>query len=247
MDYFCRKYAEFLSSSEIQSPSIPGSTESNLPQKVLESLFKIHKRTEYDKNTMSWRNVVKKMQYLGSSPTAAEPQQHAYARGEEFHMFREISRRHRDSMRYYYQKAAISYKKGDKQSAAYFSEQGKVEAELAQKAEEKESHDIFKDRNKGRENVITIDLHGQYVKPAMRMVKLHLVFGSYVPSVQVLRVITGRGSHGVGKSKLKQSVIKLLEKEGIEWSEENKGRVLIKFTGCREFSFLDSDSDSDSN
>lgn len=42
-------------------------------------------------------------------------------------------------------------------------------------------------------------------------------------------------------------IIKLLDKEGVEWSEENRGTVLIKLAGCREFSFLDTDSDSDSN
>lgn len=40
-------------------------------------------------------------------------------------------------------------------------------------------------------------------------------------------------------------VVKLLEKEGIEWSEENQGTVLIKLGGKREFSFMESDGDSE--
>ena len=40
-------------------------------------------------------------------------------------------------------------------------------------------------------------------------------------------------------------VIELLEKEGVEWSEENRGTVLIKLDGQREFSFLDSESDTE--
>lgn len=81
------------------------------------------------------------------------------------------------------------------------------------------------------------------------------------------RVITGCGSHGLGKSKLKTSVcqtantymlllhlletatamqvINLLDKEGIEWREENRGALLIKLHGQTNFSFIDSDSDSD--
>ncbi|TYI21760.1 hypothetical protein ES332_A06G060500v1 [Gossypium tomentosum] len=58
-------------------------------------------------------------------------------------------------------------------------------------------------------------------------------------------VITGCGTHGMGKSKLKQSVTKLLEKEGIQCREENRGTILIKLDGYREFSFLESNSDTE--
>ncbi|XP_038876632.1 casein kinase 1-like [Benincasa hispida] len=64
-------------------------------------------------------------------------------------------------------------------------------------------------------------------------------------AIQSLRVITECGSHGVGRSKLKTSVIKLLENEGVEWSEENRGTILIKLSGYREFNFLDSHSDTE--
>lgn len=40
-------------------------------------------------------------------------------------------------------------------------------------------------------------------------------------------------------------VIKLMQKEGIEWREENKGTLLIKLGGSREFSFMDSESDTE--
>ncbi|MED6191678.1 hypothetical protein PIB30_002485 [Stylosanthes scabra] len=229
----------------------PGFTKSELPQKVLESLFNIPKSSEPEKGTMNWRNVVKKMQSLGPEfgvyPHGSETQQPTFAKGDEYHVFREGAKQHWDSVKSYYQKASTAYTKGNRSYAAYLSDQGKEQTKLAQKADTKASHDIFIARNKGIENVITIDLHGQHVKPAMRMLKLHLLFGSYVPSVQTLRVITGCGSHGVGKSKLKQSVVDLLHKERMEWCEENRGTLLIKLNGWQEFSFLDTDSDSDSN
>jgi hypothetical protein len=56
-----------------------------------------------------------------------------------------------------------------------------VASKQAQRADERASQDIFVARNKGIENVVTIDLHGQHVKPAMKLLKLHLLFGSYVP------------------------------------------------------------------
>ncbi|XP_058787904.1 SMR domain-containing protein At5g58720 isoform X2 [Vicia villosa] len=246
-----RNYAEVLTSSKANSHISPGCTKFELPQKVLESLFNIPKSSEHDKGTMNWRNIAKKMQSLGpgfgTCPNVAEPQQRAHTKGEEYHAFREGARQQWDSVKCYFQKAATAYSNGERGYAAYLSDQGKEQTKVAQKADTKASHDIFVARNKGIENVITIDLHGQHVKPAMRMLKLHLLFGSYVPSVQMIRVITGCGSHGFGKSKLKQSVTKLLDKESIEWSEENRGTVLIKLNGWREFSFLDTDSDSDSD
>ena len=35
-------------------------------------------------------------------------------------------------------------------------------------------------------------------------------------------------------------------KERVSWSEENQGTVLIRLDGPREFTFLDSESDSES-
>lgn len=41
-------------------------------------------------------------------------------------------------------------------------------------------------------------------------------------------------------------VVKLLEREGVRYCEENRGTLLIKLDGCsREFSFLDTESDSE--
>ncbi|KAK4275167.1 hypothetical protein QN277_018296 [Acacia crassicarpa] len=248
---FRRNYAEVLSGCKAQYDNSSGNLKADLPQKVLESLFDFHKSTEHGKDAMNWRNVVKKMQSLApqynTSRGVAESQQHTSAKGDGYSVFREDANQHWDSTRSYYQKAAAAYTKKDRAYAAYLSDQGREQSNLAQKADAKASHDIFMARNKDIENVITIDLHGQHIKPAMKMLKLHLIFGSLVPSVQTLRVITGCGSHGVGKSKLKQSVVKLLEKEKIEWYEENRGTVIIKPSGSREFSFLDTDSDSDCN
>ncbi|KAG6762275.1 hypothetical protein POTOM_032767 [Populus tomentosa] len=280
-----RNYYQALASFEAPSSTTPISNESNLPQKVLECLFNVPMSSEHEPSTMNWRNVVKKMQSLGPAVDvfpSIDAQQNNYANGEEYHLLRESAKRHWNSRASYYQKAAAAYSKGERGYAAYLSDQGRMETKLAQEADKKASQDIFKARNKGITNVITIDLHGQHVKQAMKVLKLHLLFGTYVrckhlpalpyfyadlprysillfvmnmcglvPAIQTLRVITGCGGRGLGKSKVKQAVrtptipvTRLLENEGIEWSEENQG-VLIKIDGCKEFSFLDIDSDTD--
>ncbi|XP_004294234.1 PREDICTED: uncharacterized protein LOC101312705 isoform X1 [Fragaria vesca subsp. vesca] len=248
--YSRRNYAEVLASSEAHPPTSPSTTESNLPQKVLESLFNISKTPEYEPKAMNWKNVVSKLQSLGPefdgcTSSSSVAKQDTLAKGDEYHEFRGTARQHWDTMKSYYQKAATAYSNGSRGHAGYLSEQGRVQTKMAQKADEKASQEIFKARNKDIENVITIDLHGQHVKQAMKLLKIHLLFGTYAQSVQFLRVITGCGSHGLGKSKLKQSVIQLVENEGITWSEENKGVVLIKLGSHTEFNFMDSESDDE--
>lgn len=245
-----RNYCQALAGFEAPSSTTPIGNESNLPQKVLECLFNVPKSSEHEPNTMNWRNVVKKMQSLGPGVDVfpsndALPQQNNYANGEEYHLFRESAKGHWNSRTSYYHKAAAAYSKGERGYAAYLSDQGRIQTKLAREADEKASQNIFKARNKDIANVLTIDLHGQHVKQAMRVLKLHLLFGKYVRSIQTLRVITGCGSHGLGKSKVKQAVTRLLENEGIEWREENQGVLLIKIDGYKEYSFLDIDSDTD--
>ncbi|CAN6849592.1 unnamed protein product [Brassica oleracea] len=221
-----------------------------LPQKVLESLFNIPRNPKHEPKAMNWRNVAKKMQSLGgidgSSSSGEGSQPATLVKDDGYHELRKGANDQWNVTKSYYQKAAEAYSKGGRAHAAYLSEKGRAASKLAQRADERASKDIFVARNKGIENVITIDLHGQHVKQAMKLLKMHLLLGSYVPSIQTLRVITGCGSHGFGKSKVKQSVTNLLEREGVRYCEENKGTLLIKLEGCsREFSFLDTESDSE--
>ncbi|GMH12718.1 hypothetical protein Nepgr_014559 [Nepenthes gracilis] len=250
----CRSYLGALvtsGSSNQTSSTSERREELELPQKLLESLFNIPECSEHDPRTMNWRNAIKNVESyvqkqleLSSSGSAGLPM-NDYEKGAEYQVFRETARDHWNSVKTYYQKAATAYSNGERVYAAHLSEQGKLCSKLARKEDEKASMEIFKARNKGIENTLTFDLHGQHVKEAIRLVKLHLLFGTFISSVQYLRVITGSGTQGVGKSKLKESVINLLEREGIEWKEENRGSVLIKLDGAREFSFLNSGSDSD--
>ncbi|KAF8402655.1 hypothetical protein HHK36_010744 [Tetracentron sinense] len=249
-DFVTLKYAEVLSSKE-NSLSRPRITKSAIPQKVLEYLFNIRQSPEHEPSSMNWRNVVKKMESLGQgldfrlAGTGESQQNTEHAKGDEYRVLRKSAKQHWESMKSCYEKAATAYSKGDRGYAAHLSDQGKFHNKLAREADEIASREIFEARNKTIENVITIDFHGQHVKQAMRLLKGYLLFGTYIPSVQFLRVITGCGRHGVGKGKLKQAVISLLEKERIGWSEENQGTVVIRLDGQREFSFLESETDSD--
>ncbi|CAO2199637.1 unnamed protein product [Urochloa humidicola] len=214
------------------------------PQQVLDSLFKIEipELRTYEPSSMDWKKVVKKLQSFNSA--VASNGQEKPQTGNGYREFRGVAARHYDKMKEYYQKAALAYSKGDKSYAAYLAEEGKHYRELARIEDEKASRNIFEARNKHITNTVTIDLHGQHVQQAMKLLKVHMMICICMPSV-LLRVITGCGSEGTGKGKIKRSVIELAEKEQIEWREENSGTIALRLGGPREYRFLEYDSDSD--
>ncbi|RAL42360.1 hypothetical protein DM860_012143 [Cuscuta australis] len=247
----CWNKFKFSPDTNWSSSPTPKKLDSQLTKEVLKSLFNMPtpKNAEREPNTLNWKNVVTKMASFRPKhepfPAKIVTDHYDHAKGDDYQVFREASKQHWESMKQCYQKAASASTNGKHQYAAYLFEQGSTHNTKAQEADKQASLDVFEARNKSIENMITIDLHGQHVRQAMEYLKLHLLFGAYVRSVRSFRVITGCGSRGVGKSKLKNSVINLLEKEGIEWGEENRGALFVKLHGETNFSFIDSDSDTD--
>ncbi|KAL2239147.1 UNVERIFIED_CONTAM: SMR domain-containing protein, partial [Sesamum indicum] len=116
-----------IKSGESHHPTETGNLESELPQKVLESLFNMPtpKTAEHEPNTMNWRNVVKKMTSLGHrfEPGDSEQGCPINAKGDEYQVYREAAKQHWNSMKSYYQKAATAFTNGEKEYAAYLSQQ----------------------------------------------------------------------------------------------------------------------------
>ncbi|XP_057547993.1 SMR domain-containing protein At5g58720 isoform X2 [Amaranthus tricolor] len=189
LDFNGRSYAEALASSESSSQQAAANLRndgSELPRQVLESLFSMPKISECDPPAMSWKNIVKQLESFAHKRVRLEPSSfmaeelNTQAKGDEYRFFRDTARQQWDKMRTCYQKAAAAYSNGEKSYATYMSERGKLYSKMAREADEKASMQIFKARNKEIENALTIDLHGQHVKQAMRLVKLHLLFSTYI-------------------------------------------------------------------
>ncbi|KAJ3694581.1 hypothetical protein LUZ60_010061 [Juncus effusus] len=220
-------------------------TRPEMQQKVLESLFHVRELPKYEPAIMDWRRIVKKLQ-----PTAEESQSipavhQNHKNGNGYYEFRTVAQQNWERMKDYYQQAAHAYSRGNRGHASILAEKGKYYRDLARQEDEKASLEIFGARNKEIKNTVTIDLHGQHVKQAIALLKRHLLLFACVPSVHYLRVITGCGLDGVGKGKLKRSAISLVEREGLKWSEENSGTIMLNIEGHKEYSFVDPDSDCD--
>nr|XP_004301200.2 PREDICTED: uncharacterized protein LOC101301787 [Fragaria vesca subsp. vesca] len=227
-----KNYAEVLAGPPPQAHSCMGAS---LSHTVMESLFNSPKRSDEEPRTMdSCKKRVVHDHSLGPELDVAK--------GSEYDAYRREAKQHWDSVKSCHEKAATAYSNGSKAYASYLSEHAKAKVKMAREADEKASQEIFKAKNRDKGikgDVLTIDLHGQHVNEAMKLLKVHIQYGTDSQSLRFLRVITG---HGAGKSIVKQSVIKFFQREGIKYSEENPGAVMIKLASQRDcFRYMDRD------
>lgn len=111
------------------------------------------------------------------------------------------------------------------------SGKGKEYKYLAQQADELASQLIFQSKNKDIVNIVNIeiDLHALHVGEALRFLQHRLQTFIFLPSVNMLTVITGYGSHSSnGCAKIKPAVTDFLVRNGIPWGEPNEGCLTIK-------------------
>ncbi|KAI8012847.1 SMR domain-containing protein [Camellia lanceoleosa] len=92
----CRNYSEVLTGSIVHSPTDPRSSELELPQKVLESLFNMSKSSKHEPNAMNWRDVVKRMESVGQrfdyDPADATEPEHIHAKGDAIRCIEKLQR-----------------------------------------------------------------------------------------------------------------------------------------------------------
>ncbi|KAH9329922.1 hypothetical protein KI387_002030, partial [Taxus chinensis] len=124
---------------------------------------------------------------------------------DEYELLRKIASQHWGTMRSYFQEAAAAYSMGQRARAGYLSAEGNHYKQLAREADEKASQRIFDVKNKDMHNDVTIDLHSQHVKDAIRLLKLHIQSLASISSIHSLKVITGCGLHGTGRGRIKRA------------------------------------------
>lgn len=92
---------------------------------------------------------------------------------------------------------------------------------------------IFRENNAvGRVAEDTIDLHGQFVEEAERILEQRIQ-AAQAQGQSHLHVIVGRGNHSTGHvQKIKPAVEKLCREKGLQYAtEENAGRVYVNLQG----------------
>lgn len=126
-----------------------------------------------------------------------------------------------------------AYQKGDGAGAKALSEEGKKHAAQMEKYNRQASDYIFRENNAvNRVAADTIDLHGQFVEEAERILT-DRIRAAQSSGQNHLHVIVGRGNHSVNHvQKIKPAVEQLCREMGLQYAtEENEGRIYVNLQG----------------
>lgn len=240
-----------LIESGVKPRHVETSDISSLPRQLLESLFKITEISEEPPANTGFVTAMRLKRKSKKVPTQislanlsettdALPKDGVQVEEDEYNSLRKIASQHWGTMKSYYQEAAVAYSKGERALAAYLSGEGNYYKQLAREADEKASQQIFDIKNRDFQNDVTIDLHSQHVKEAIRLLKLHIESLACISSIHCLKVITGSA-----RGRIKRAVTQFLEKEGINWTDENTGAIVIKIADINpdDLSFVNTDND----
>lgn len=130
-----------------------------------------------------------------------------------------------------FQKAQEAYRKGLKQVASFYSQQGHLHTQKLKEADMRASEQILEDRHSDLETKMTLDLHGLHVDEAVAALDKILPEKEREKYKSHLIIVTGRGRHSHhGVPRLRPAVLAYLQKHQYSFTELHPGafRVTLK-------------------
>lgn len=153
-----------------------------------------------------------------------------------YHDYRAEANLHYQQRQECFKKASEAFRKGQRELAAYYSEEGHKHTALLQEANQRASEAILADKNKEQDDD-TLDLHGLHVDEALEALETKMVEKStrlaysspFLRPSPYLNIITGRGIHSkYGIAKIKPAVINFLKTKGYGFEIMNHGMIRVK-------------------
>ncbi|RFU34644.1 hypothetical protein B7463_g1741, partial [Scytalidium lignicola] len=139
----------------------------------------------------------------------------------EYDRLRDLARQEASKRNSCFERSQRAYSEGDGAMAKKLSDEGKAHAAKMDQFNQQASDYIFRENNAaGRVADDTIDLHGQFVEEAERILE------------QRIRIV-GKGNHSVNHiQKIKPRVEQVCQELGLQYAtEENAGRMYINLQG----------------
>ncbi|KAM6483008.1 hypothetical protein HDV62DRAFT_341927 [Trichoderma sp. SZMC 28011] len=151
----------------------------------------------------------------------------------EYDNLRALARAEADKRGDCYERSKRAYEDGDGARAKELSNQGKAHDAKMKEYNRQASDYIFRENNApGRVDGDSIDLHGQFVEEAERILEQR-IRADQARGQTHLHAIVGKGNHSSNHvQKLKPKVEELCRELGLQYStEENAGRIYINLQG----------------
>ncbi|KAK7428939.1 hypothetical protein QQZ08_004556 [Neonectria magnoliae] len=151
----------------------------------------------------------------------------------EYDRLRDMARAEAEKRNQCFQRSRQAYDDGDGARAKELSNEGKAHDAKMDDYNQQASDYIFRANNApGRVQGDTIDLHGQFVEEAERILEQRIRADQAAGQTH-LHAIVGKGHHSAGHvQKIKPKVEELCRELGLQYStEENAGRIYINLQG----------------
>ncbi|KAH8820028.1 hypothetical protein F5884DRAFT_762604 [Xylogone sp. PMI_703] len=151
----------------------------------------------------------------------------------EYDRLRDLAREEAAKRSSCFERSKRAYAEGDGALAKKLSDEGKAHAKKMDQYNQQASDFIFRENNApGRVADDTIDLHGQFVEEAERILEKRIRYAQQSGQTH-LHVIVGKGNHSVNHvQKIKPRVEQICQELGLQYAtEENAGRMYINLQG----------------
>ncbi|KAL0306500.1 UNVERIFIED_CONTAM: putative nuclear RNA export factor SDE5 [Sesamum radiatum] len=172
-------------------------------------------RTEMTKKDIS-REV---LEALFSVPDVFEEKQESdEANQSSYEDLRKAVMEYWMTMKEYYKAAVDAFSRKDYENAQVFLEEGRFYMRKAREADEKSAQKLIEDSEEEEE--FSLNMHYLEPKDALHHMKLHL---TSLSAFCYLKFVVGLDDGDKKDVRRKRLITKLLEKEGIPWTEEGNG------------------------
>ncbi|RCV14143.1 hypothetical protein SETIT_2G402300v2 [Setaria italica] len=148
---------------------------------------------------------------------------------EDYQNYRRAAKQHWDMMKQYYEKAADAFREGNQKEVDYLIQEGKRCYQMARLADEKSAGEIIMSKKIESRNEFCLDLRTQDPANVSNLLRLHLKQLANIPSFDYLKVIIGVDDGSFKMGQRRRKVMKYLEKNSIQWTEEepHSGNILV--------------------
>ncbi|XP_061977219.1 putative nuclear RNA export factor SDE5 isoform X1 [Populus nigra] len=152
---------------------------------------------------------------------------------DSYQLLRKAWKEYRATMNEYYKAGGDAFAKGDYERANKLMDEGLFFRDKAHEVDEESTQKIFESKNVETQDEMLLDLHEYGTKDAIRSLRSNLLLLSGIPSFKYLKVIIELNKEDVMKRDVtkgarRRLIMKLLEKESIEWTEGDIGTILIQ-------------------